>query len=568
MTSEKREDKDGDRCLNRFVADITAIELPSKFTFPFYYEPHELSVIACSELQQVIKVNIEPIHNFGLDESADGLAIGKMFGVLVVQTQEGEVGYLAGFSGKLADSNNHKGFVPPVFDMLTDGSFFKQGESELNALTTQIKALEGRGDYNCLVSLHKKAIFDRASILDDAKQRLKATKKDRKSRRAAIQATLSGKELEAALETLVQESLRGQYMYKVLTKYWDQRVNTLQQTLTPLQTKIDTLKLERKERSAALQNQLFNQYKFLNAEQKWKSLHEIFYIDHDKRPPAGAGECAAPKLLHYAYKHDLKPLAMAEFWYGAPLPGEVRSHLQYYPSCRSKCEPILAHMLQGLQVDENVLLTNPAKEKELEVVYEDSVMLVINKPAEMLSVRGRRIRDSVQTRMEAAYPDSGSPLIVHRLDMSTSGLLVIGKTKQAHQDLQAQFSKRRVSKRYVAILEGELQQKSGEIDLPLRVDLDNRPRQMICSRHGKPAKTKYEVVAVEGGRTRIHLYPVTGRTHQLRVHTAHHLGLGIPIVGDDLYGAKADRLHLHAEQLTLEHPDTKETMTFQVAADF
>ena len=557
-----------DKCFNIYHRDVSDLALPSKFTFPFYYEPHELSIIASQELQQRIAETLEPIHNFGLEVDAVGHAIGKMFGVLVVQTGDGRLGYLAAFSGKLADSNHHVGFVPPVFDMLTDGSFYKAGESELNAMTAQLQSIEHRREYLLLDALLKKAIADRKQLVAAAKKRLNYTKKDRKLRRAQANADLTGSALEAALQSLVQESLRGQYMYKVLVKYWDQRVHHLEQLVAPYHTTIADIKQRRKELSAQLQNQLFNQYKFYNANLEQKSLHQIFYQDHDKRPPAGAGECAAPKLLHYAYRHGMRPVAMAEFWYGAPLPGEVRRHLQYYPSCRSKCEPILEHMLQGLSVDDNVLLTNPAEQKQLQVVYEDDDMVVINKPEEMLSVRGRRIRDSVQTRMEAAYPNTGSPLIVHRLDMSTSGILVVAKTKHAHQRLQSQFSKRKVEKRYVAVLEGELQHASGEINLPLRVDLDNRPRQMICYEHGKPARTRYEVIEVKDGLTRVYFYPITGRTHQLRVHAAHHKGLGLPIVGDDLYGTKGERLCLHAERLLVEHPSTKEMMTFQVPAEF
>ena len=259
---------------------------------------------------------------------------------------------------------------------------------------------------------------------------------------------------------------------------------------------------------------------------------------------------------------------MAEFWWGTSPKSEIRHHGQFYGACQGKCKPILTHMLQGLTVEANPLLNNPGRDKQLEFVYQDDVMAVINKPSGLLSVPGKQIQDCVVSRLRMLFPEASGPLIVHRLDMSTSGLMVIALNKQAHKKLQQQFVQRTVKKRYVAILDGELKQKTGLVDLPLRVDLEDRPRQLVCYDYGKPAQTKWQAIEYLQGKTKVYFYPVSGRTHQLRVHSAHNMGLSMPILGDDLYGQKANRLHLHAEMLELEHPKTKTRMTFQVDADF
>ena len=259
---------------------------------------------------------------------------------------------------------------------------------------------------------------------------------------------------------------------------------------------------------------------------------------------------------------------MAEFWWGPAPKSAIRQHKNYYPSCYSKCQPILGHMLQGLVVDENPLLVNPAQGKDLTIVHQDDDILVVNKPAEFLSVPGKNIEDSVYLRIKTQFPQASGPLIVHRLDMSTSGLLVIALNKRAHKALQKQFIERTVEKRYVALVTGNVEAESGTIELPLRLDLDDKPRQLVCYQHGKASTTYWKVLARENNITRLHLYPKTGRTHQLRVHCAHKLGLNMPIVGDDHYGDKAERLHLHAEYLALRHPISREEMTFEVPAEF
>ncbi len=335
-----------------------------------------------------------------------------------------------------------------------------------------------------------------------------------------------------------------------------------------MHNQLQQLKEERKSKSHALQQWLFDQYNFLNISGEKRNVIDIFRTRVIDIPPSGTGDCAAPKMLQYAFDNELTPMALAEFWWGKSPNSEIRKHGNFYPACRGKCEPILGHMLAGMDIDSNPLLTNPAIGKTLEIIYEDEYLCVINKPSEFLSAPGKHITDSVQERMKAKYPHSTGPLIVHRLDMSTSGLIVIGKTKEIYTQLQSQFVKRTVKKRYVALLAGIVKDDAGYIDLPLQLDINNRPYQKVCHEYGKSARTRYEVIERKDGKTKIHFYPITGRTHQLRVHAAHTDGLNAPIVGDDLYGKKDKRLHLHAEMITFTHPISGEVISLHVAPEF
>lgn len=555
-------------CFISFQQATDDYQLPEKFTFPFYYEPHPLCLLAAKEIQHHLETQTEWEHNFGIDPTKKEMVIGKMFGVLVVQNQEEQLGYLAAFSGKLANSNHHQNFVPPVFDMLTEGSFFLEGEVGLNALNRQIEKLENDPDFltqKALV-LDDQALYK--SKLAELKAAMKIGKAARKEKRKSAKATLLPTEYSALDQQLNQESIKAHFYLKDFNKYWTKRIDTNEAKLSTFTNPINALKKERKVKSNQLQKQLFQQYTFLNAKGATRSLLDIFALTPRKTPPAGAGECAAPKLLQYAYLHQLKPVAMAEFWWGQSPKSEVRRHGQFYPACRGKCEPILGHMLEGLMVDKNPMLENPAIGKEIEIIYEDAQILVVNKPAEFLSVPGKNIQDSVYQRIKEKYPKLTGPIIVHRLDMSTSGLMLLAKSERTYKYLQYQFINRFVKKRYVALLDGVVEGEEGRIELPLRVDLENRPQQLVCYEYGKKATTKWKVVERKNDKTRIHFFPITGRTHQLRVHAAHTAGLNTPIVGDDLYGQKGERLHLHAEWIEFRHPKTKETMQFEVKASF
>lgn len=548
-------------------AQLQDVELPQRFTFPFFYEPHPLTRLAAVQLQQHLE-SMAYDHNFGLVQGQEGLVIGKMFGVLVVRDHEGRVGYLSGFSGKLAGSNDHPEFVPPVFDMLEENSFFLKEQYVLNSINDRVKAIEHTPEYVTAIQELKQYTLEAEKEISDFKEYIKQNKSNRKKQRAEQKTIMDATDYAAFEALMVKQSLHDKYRFNVLCQSWEQCLGMLKSRLAAFNSEIEALKKERKEKSAALQQQLFQQYAFLNQYGKLKSLYDIFRDTVFGKPPAAAGECATPKLLQYAFLHGYKPLAMAEFWWGAPPKSEVRLHGHFYPACTGKCKPILEHMLEGVLTDENPLMLNPGEGKQLQTVYEDEHFIVVNKPADLLSVLGIAVHDSVYTRLKYAF-GSIEPLIIHRLDMATSGLLVVAKTKDAHKDIQKQFLKRTVSKRYTALLAGEVVNDEGEIDLPLRVDLDNRPRQLVCFEHGKKALTLYKVVQRNpDGTVKVFFWPLTGRTHQLRMHAAHRLGLNAPIVGDDLYGTPADRLHLHAAQLSFTHPVTKQEMIFTADEQF
>ncbi|MCG9750085.1 pseudouridine synthase [Vibrio brasiliensis] len=550
----------------RFTSDIDHYSLPEKFTFPFYYQPHPLCVLAANQLQQYLTTQQEWQHDFGVDGNEAGT--GKMFGVLLVKSPQGEIGFLSAFSGKIADKNLLPGFVPPVFDMLAEESFFRSDLACITEINSAVKEQQSNPRLAQLKQTLNQLEQDYQDEEHAQRQAIIAGRAARKAQREHGEQTLDKTALDALLTDLSKQSVAEKNVLKYLKLEWEERIAAVKAELDVLLSSLNQLKQQRKQLSNALQNKLFAQYRFLNGRGEEQSLAAIFAPTTSPTPPAGAGECAAPKLLHYAFKHGFEPLALAEFWWGVSPKSEIRQHQKFYPSCNSKCQPILGHMLQGLKVDDNPLEENWAEDKELEILFEDDALVVVNKPSGLLSVPGKTITDSAYTRLQQRYPDVEGPFVIHRLDMATSGLLVFALTKRANKSLQKQFISRSVEKRYVALLEGEVEQQNGQIKLPMRGDPVDRPRQLVCFEHGKPAETYWEKISTINGRSKLYLYPKTGRTHQLRVHCAHHLGLNLPMVGDGLYGEKADRLHLHAERLEFEHPYSKERLTFSAEAEF
>ncbi|HCH70902.1 MAG TPA: RNA pseudouridine synthase [Colwellia sp.] len=577
-------------CFTHFKHNIDGYDLPERFTFPFYYEPHPLCLLAAHELQQQLSNNAYYQKEF--------TQTGKMFGVLLVKNEQGEVGYLCAFSGKLTideagtnldrASQNTINFVPPVFDPFTQVEFYQTQSVIINQLNHQLQQLEDDDE----LKQGQKILID----IEDESQRdvsayqqiMSLNRANRKQQRKNDEHSLSAIDFIGVKLALAKESVVDKNSLRDLKTHWLEKINAAQEDLNVFTDEITQLKEKRKQLSSALQKKLFEQYRFLNSAAIEKNLIELFLDTPYQTPPAGAGDCAAPKLLQYAFKFGLTPLAMAEFWWGQAPKSEIRQHKKIYGACIGKCKPILGHMLAGMALDDDPLLINPAANKTLEIIFQDDVIVVVNKPSGLLSIPGKNIADSVYSRIKQQFPNATGTLIVHRLDMATSGLMVLALTQRAQKNLQKQFISRTIKKRYIAILEEQLVQstttffdkKSGDITLPLRGDFDDRPRQLVCFEQGKAAKTQWQVIEQIAGRTKLYLYPETGRTHQLRVHCAHPLGLNLPILGDDLYGSNnhsssnytdgknIKRLHLHAEMLTLSHPITKEVMTFQIDAEF
>lgn len=535
-----------------FQTSIAGIELPRLFTYPFHYTPHPLCVMAAGEVQAYI--NKQTRWKEELDK-------GKMFGVLIVRTSNGQTGYLAAFSGNLCGSNSHSFFVPPVYDLLKPDGFFKIEEEQISAINHQIGQLQNCDRYLELQQKMERETASSQQALSEARKVLKAAKEKREQRRLH-------RPNENEQAAMIRESQYQKAEFKRLERYWKEQISEIKTELESFSSQIEALKAERRNRSAALQQKLFQQFNFLNAKGETKNLCAIFEETVQKTPPAGAGECAAPKLLQYAYLSGLSPIAMAEFWWGESPKTEIRHHGYYYPSCRGKCEPILRHMLQGLNVEPAPTERYSLSQNMPEILFEDQWLLVLHKPEGVLSVPGKSEEQSIYSLLRARYPEATGPLVVHRLDMATSGLLLAAKTQEVHRHLQAQFENRSIKKRYIALLDGILPEEEGVIDLPICPDYLDRPRQMVNEELGKTAITRYQVMDRRNGQTRIAFFPLTGRTHQLRVHAAHPLGLNCPIVGDELYGRKAERLYLHAEYLEFIHPVSGQRMVIEKKAEF
>ena len=597
-----------------------SIPSPRQFTYPFCYEVDPLAEAASLELQR---------HIADADLMSTEKGCGKMFGVLVVEYEDEEGasqrGFLAAYSGLLGGRNDWPYFVPPVFDAQQPDGHFKRTEREISAINREIAAIEHDPEYLQSVAQHEQTKKRLQAEVDAFKAEVDAAKARRDARRK------SGEPLsEEEQAEMVRESQFMKAELRRRRKAMEQADSTL---TTQHSTFLKSLQRKRKQMSDELQRWLFAAYRMLNAKGEERDLIDIFREYTHAMPPAGAGDCCAPKLLQYAYLHHLRPVCMAEFWWGESPASEIRHHLHYYPACRSKCLPILTHMLKGLDVAPNPL-AQKRHTAEPRVLYADEYIMVVDKPAGMLSVPGKaesvrsEFSDSANISVEEYFANLQLPTnsqftteqftigeadnsklkiqnskflkAAHRLDMDTSGLLVLARTEQAYVELQRQFASRETVKRYEAVLSGvptqnsklKTQNSSAQpsgcleaISLPLIADINDRPRQRVDLEHGKPALTLYNIVEVRAvdantavayttkkvdkRRTLVHLYPKTGRTHQLRVHCAHPLGLACPILGDPLYGIeRADRMYLHAAELTFRHPVTGETMHFLSPSGF
>ena len=613
MSNGKNREAAEQGCFNNWLHDMTGAEGGGQTG----QSPRALAFIAARRVAAYVEQH---------PELTAGEVCGKMYGVLVVEAPGGCLAFLAAHSGLLGGRNDWPFFVPPVFDAQQSDGHFKIKEREISSMNRRIAEL-----------MQRPQLFEARQRLEQVRQqtdrviaREREEVKARKARRDAMRREQPQMD-DAMKAMLIRESQHDKAQLRRLMKSCEASVAEHQEALDVMEREIETLKRERREGSDALQRWLFDQYVMLNAKGMRRTLIDIFARFNGTLPPAGAGDCCAPKLLQFAYAHNLRPVSLAEFWLGAPPPTEVRRHLQFYPPCRSKCYPILQFMLQGLDAplpgaeevyplreeedggttndekgsldDKASIDTNEAHADKaslddngfldaqghiykkcgasLHIIYEDEQMAVVSKPSGILSVPGKSCRLSVESIVREHYGIAADvPVIVHRLDMDTSGLLLIARTREAHKALQQQFLDHTVSKSYLALLEGVPHEgltgehvvwhssHTGTITLPLRPDLDDRPRQLVDFVHGKPAVTRFRLLKVIDGHQLIALTPVTGRTHQLRMHCAHHLGLNCPILGDPLYGNAiepsaniAQRLYLHAEQITFRHPYSGEIIS-------
>ena len=557
---------------------------------PLDYEPHPLCIQACREVQEMLARR---------EDWQEEIARGKMFGVIIVENVKTDTdvpkwGYLAAYSGQIGGRSDWEDFVPAVFDYLQPDGYFKTHEAEISRINQSISHLEKDERMKEARTLIRQLQEERKRTIAAYQEKMKEAKAKRDSRREA------GNLSEAEEAQMIKESQFMKAELRRLKKSLSEK--TAQETeFEDYQENILRLKQLRKQLSDALQQWLFSQFRMLNQEGESKDLLEIFRDEALKEypqaaiatsriaalkmvPPAGSGECCEPKLLQYAYQHGYKPLQMAMFWWGESPKEEIRHHLQFYPACNGKCKPILHWMLPPSVFESPASAENGIggqkgpfpKQVEMlyeqvETLYEDCELTVIHKPAGLLSVPGKdAAQPSVYALMRRKYPEATGPLIVHRLDMATSGLMIIAKTEFAYHRLQKAFLNHQIQKKYVAIISGKVIPEKGIISLPLMPDYLDRPRQIVNHTQGKEAITEYEVLEhVDDSHLRIALYPKTGRTHQLRVHCAHQEGLNAPILGDPLYGnEKAARLHLHAEEITFEHPLTGKKMTITRKADF
>ena len=554
---------------------------------PLDYEPHPLCIQACREVQEILARR---------EDWQEEIARGKMFGVLIVenvktdadkpergyQTADDDApkwGYLAAYSGQIGGRSDWEDFVPAVFDYLQPDGYFKTHEAEISHINLSISRLEKDERMKEARTLIRKLQEERKRTIAAYQEKMKEAKAKRDSRREA------GNLSESEEAEMIRESQFMKAELRRLKKSLSEKT-ALETEFEDYQENILRLKQLRKQLSDALQQWLFSQFRMLNQEGESKDLLEIFRDEALKEypqaaiatsriaalkmvPPAGSGECCEPKLLQYAYQHGYKPLQMAMFWWGESPKEEIRHHLQFYPACNGKCKPILHWMLPTSTFEPAAV--NPSIYNKVETLYEDREIAVIHKPEGLLSVPGKdTAQPSVYALMRRKYPEATGPLIVHRLDMATSGVMIIAKTEFAYHRLQRAFLNHQIQKKYIAIISGKDVPEKGIISLPLLPDYLNRPRQMVNREQGKEAITEYEILErIDGSHLRIALYPKTGRTHQLRVHCAHQEGLNAPILGDPLYGnEKAARLHLHAEEITFEHPLTGKKITIKRKADF
>ncbi|MCC5636623.1 RluA family pseudouridine synthase [Nostoc sp. CHAB 5844] len=494
---------------------------------------------------------------------------GKMYGVLLVESPTGEQQVIKAFSGWLNGQSVVEGWVPPIPGReavaLTEAQTLAALDTIKQELIT-LQQLPERRQYEILSGEFEQQL----QVMSD---RQRDCRFQRQEKRQLLCQTLTGEVLTLALAQLDEASRRDGIERRQLKRQRDAVLQPLQQLIAAADARIKELKQQRKTLSRQLQAQMHAAYSLMNFFGQSLTLQQLM----PDGLPTGTGDCSAPKLLHYAATHHLKPLAMAEFWWGKSSGDKIQG--EFYGACAERCQPLMGFLLSGIRPNPpafpawegGVLSPSPRRGVWGEVIiYQDEWLIAVNKPAGLLSVPGRYrdTQDSVVSRLRNLLADGMNLVAVHRLDQETSGILLIARDRNIHRHLSQQFQQRQVHKVYEAILAGAVTKNQGVIELPLWGDPQNRPYQQVNWQRGKPSVTQFQVIAKADEYTRVEFIPLTGRTHQLRVHAA--VGLGMVILGDRLYGccAETSRLHLHARELSFYHPQLGETIHLQTKTPF
>lgn len=537
---------------------------------PFEYTPDTL----CNNAFEILIERIERLKQSNTPEDKNFCRVldeGKMLGVLIATDEDGARHTLYAFSGQIGNAGFSFGdFVEPVFDYLNPSGYFKTHETQISKMNKEIERFEST-TLARLKEEYEEAENRRMSEISSYKEQCKLSKIEREKKRA------SGVSEEEESDLIRQSQFEKAELSR-LKKRLAAEIKPHAEALENAKLVLSEMKEQRRADSEALQNWLFENFRLLNADGQTRSLKEIFADTQLRVPPSGAGECCAPKLLQSAYRRGLKPVSISEYWYGAPKEGEVRLHRHHYPACRGKCLPVLTWMMQGLDVTPSITSDALTQRSHLgpEIIFENELICVVNKPSGMLSVPGKGRGVSVEEWLQKHYGADREIRLAHRLDQDTSGLLVATFGPQSYKAMQEQFATRNVKKQYIAVLDGDYRSLSkpmqGCIKLSLSPDWLDRPRQKVDFTDGKEAVTEYKFLAPEEGRSRVAFYPHTGRTHQLRVTAASVYGLGMPIVGDRLYGKQTEqespRLLLHAQQISFIHPIDGKLYEFESVVPF
>lgn len=549
-------------------------DIPERFNDPFRYVPCGAVISAAEDVIAFIR---------SAPRLCDIFSEGKMLGVMIVE-KDGRTGFLAAFSGNAGGLNRIPFFVPPVYDLLDPEGYFRKEEKRISRLNALLQQLQEDPSFIACRKDAEDAEREKVEAVRAWKEKMEQARQRRHMIRRELSDRDQGngpgnsfpeEDRKEMLDRLTRESQYDKAQLRRIIAYHDSRIAEAKVRLRTYTEKEEAIKEERRKSSDALQRWIFDRHTVRNARGQERTISAIF-SDRGLVPPAGTGECAAPKLLQYAYLNGFTPLAMGEFWYGKTQGEEIRSAGRFYPSCTGKCGPLLGFMLEGLDTDAGTILQDSGTDEErqsggMKIIYEDGSIVAVDKPSGMPSVPGKDGRISAEEMLRNTGREAHP---VHRLDMDTSGVLVFAKTGAAARELRRQFGSREVEKLYLALLDiprdwNHCQDETGKISLPLSADYINRPRQCV-SADGKEAVTLYRILSISEDIALVAFRPLTGRTHQLRIHSAHPRGLGATISGDRLYGSAgtAPRLCLHAAYISFIHPSTGKKISLRSSCPF